>query len=245
MGERSVVTSYENIFFTAAAIDDRLRHLIDRISNRLSISKIWKSRSKRLLLLIRARHTSLSMKNTNLLIVLGSIALLIMPTNSPVAASPINPIKKVSFYCRSNNKGQIVTTMAVENRPSTQDLVVWKNDFRKMTPRKRCDEAAQRFQSLWNRRTKFFLVSGMDSNNSDGLICGTISDTQNCTPGENLLFRVKTKDNAEDIVKNLWEEIRYKYVNPPVQAQRISAEGIDMNALVDLMLESPDIKSLE
>jgi hypothetical protein len=176
---------------------------------------------------------------TQLSIIFVSIILSIMPTNLQVSASQsINPRKNVSFDCRLNNKDKFVTTISVEGRRKTQDILEWKGPLRGMSPQKRCAEAAQRIQLFWNRRAKFSLAFGMDSSNGDGLICGIYPPKQTCTPDENLLFRFKNKAEAEDIISNLYEQIQHKNMGVPIKVQTSSPGSIDMNALVDLTASS-------
>lgn len=139
----------------------------------------------------------------------------------------------VGFYCGFTQKLEPATMIAIEGNDSgDRSIVVWRRKLNNLSPKQRCDRAAQSFQSAWNRGNFNYLVPGFNNTNGQGLICAVSAKTDVCQ-AKNMLFAVENAREAQSVSTRLLENMkRPKVGGGSVIYQSSSAQAIDMKELI-------------
>ncbi|WP_310487706.1 COP23 domain-containing protein [Chamaesiphon sp. VAR_69_metabat_338] len=140
----------------------------------------------------------------------------------------------VGFYCGFTQKLEPATMIAIEgNDRGDRSIVVWRHKLNNLSPKQRCDLAAQRFQAAWNRGNFNYLVPGIDNTNGQGLICAVSAKSDVCQT-KNMLFAVENAREAQNVSTRLLENMKRPGVGGgTVIYQSSSAQAIDMKDLIN------------
>jgi hypothetical protein len=165
-------------------------------------------------------------------IIATSIVLILtsLETPSSLAQTP----KKFEFYCGRTNDIYPATMLAARgSEPRT--IVVWRNKFGKMSPQQRCETISRRFQAAFvDRHDLAFIIPGIDRQTGHGLICAVKSGENQCD-AKQMLFALKNQQDAQEIVRGLYDSIR-RTGNPIYQSS--SSDSIDIKELIDSLANS-------
>jgi hypothetical protein len=175
------------------------------------------------------------MMNTNFSLLSVAISLstisILLQTLPTFAQSP-----QVGFYCGFTQKLEPATMIAIAgNDRGDRSIVVWRHKLDRLSPKQRCERAAQRFQSAWNRGNFNYLVPGVDRTNGQGLICAVSAKNDVCQP-KNILFAVENAREAQNVSLRLLENMKHPGVGGgSVIYQSSSAQAIDMQELINAL----------
>jgi Circadian oscillating protein COP23 len=165
------------------------------------------------------------------------IAVAISGAIMPILLQPLPTFAQsqhVGFYCGFTQKLEPAMMIAIEgNDRGDRSIVVWRHKLNNLSPKQRCDRAAQRFQAAWNRGNFNYLVPGVDNTNGQGLICAVSTKSDACQ-SKNMLFEVENAREAQNVSARLLENMKRPGVGGgSVIYQSSSAQAIDMKDLVN------------
>lgn len=164
-------------------------------------------------------------------VVVTSLALCLISAGLSIAQTLAQPSKRVEFYCGRTNRADPATMLVVEGvEPWT--IVEWKNSFEGMSPKQRCESVSSKFQSALKGKELERLGYGVNRQNGQGLICAMKHGENKCDL-KHMLFAVKNKQIAQEIVGDLYGILRKNTGNPVSQSS--SNESIDMQELIGAM----------
>jgi Circadian oscillating protein COP23 len=140
----------------------------------------------------------------------------------------------VGFYCGFTQRLEPATMIAIEgNDRGDRSIVVWRHKLNNLSPKQRCDQAAQKFQVAWNGGKFNYLVPGVDNTNGQGLICAVSGKNDVCQP-KNMLFAVENAREAQNVSTRLLENMKRPGVGSgSVIYQSSSAQAINMQDLIN------------
>jgi hypothetical protein len=140
----------------------------------------------------------------------------------------------IGFYCGFTQKLEPATMIAIEgNDRGDRSIVVWRHKLNNLTPKQRCDRAAQKFQAAWNRGNFNYLVPGVDNTNGQGLICAVSAKSDLCQ-SKNMLFEVENAREAQNVSVRLLENMKRPGIGSgSVIYQSSSAQAIEMKDLIN------------
>jgi Circadian oscillating protein COP23 len=140
--------------------------------------------------------------------------------------------RQVGFYCGFTHNLEPATMIAIKgNDQGNQPIVVWRHKLGNLSPKQRCELAAQRFQAAWNRGNFNYLVSSVDNTNGQGLICAASSKRGSCE-AKNILFNVENAREAQSISNRLLLNMKRPVGGTPIYESNPPAQSIDMQELI-------------
>jgi hypothetical protein len=136
------------------------------------------------------------------------------------------PVSKatVKFYCSSEQYlGKEIPVTIVESSSQNQAiaLIRWKpdNDYfgEEWTPQKRCEEVAQRFQTIHDRDGLEFIVAdeAQWTNAKYNVVCGIKQKYARCEE-DDLLFTLEKEDDPNQVLNELMAFRNDPNINPPL-----------------------------
>jgi Circadian oscillating protein COP23 len=164
-------------------------------------------------------------------VIVTSLSLCLISAGLSIAPTSSQPSKKVEFYCSRTSSVDPVTMLVVEGtEPWT--IIVWKNSFGQMSPKQRCESVSNKFQAALEGKELERLGYGVNRQNGQGLICA-MKYAENKCDLKHMLFAVKNKQIAQEIVGDLYGILRKNTGTPPRQSS--SNESINIQELIDAM----------
>jgi hypothetical protein len=174
------------------------------------------------------------MTNFKSSVIVNSLTLCLISVGLSIAPTFAQPSKKVEFFCGRTNDVSYATTLAVAGvEPWT--IVVWKNSFEGMSPKKRCEVVSRKFQDALQGNGLERLGYGVNRKNGQGLICAMKHGENKCDL-KHMLFAVNNQQTAQEIVGDLYKILHKNTGNPVPQSS--SNESIDIQELIGAMSKS-------
>jgi hypothetical protein len=151
--------------------------------------------------------------------------------------TPPGETASVQFVCSSaqdpSSRTSLPATVAnVSGNPENIVLIVWKSEFfgAKYTPQQRCSIVSTAIQRAF-QEGRTYLGSGNDKATGLGIVCGVANPNQPCDQ-TNMLYTMKSYQNADDQIEQLGRIMQGKTGNPIYQ----SSGGKRVN-MQDLLLK--------
>jgi hypothetical protein len=177
------------------------------------------------------------MKSSIFSTVLVSATVALVAATQAFAQTPPSETGTVQFVCSSaqdpSSRTNLPATVAnVSGNPENTVLIIWKSEFfgNKYAPQQRCQIVSTAIQRAF-QEGRTYLGSGNDKATGLGIVCGVATPNQPCDR-TNMLYTMKSYQNADDQIEQLGRIMQGKTGNPIYQ----SSGGKRVN-MKDLLLK--------
>jgi len=141
---------------------------------------------------------------------------------SPSQVHSESPASKVTFSCGESEYNGKSFPATIATGDESIPIILWKLDNNyfgdNCPPLKRCEEVSRRFQRIYNRDGLKRLVATLETwvpNKEVPVICAVKSENSVCHE-EDLLITLESKDNPDDVLKELLNRRHLPSQEPPV-----------------------------
>jgi hypothetical protein len=158
---------------------------------------------------MKTQYSSVSM------LILGALVVFVAAcTKENEAGASKQRSTEVTFSCSSDEyEGKTIPATIVNNPQQSKSLTViyWnpKNNFfgEKWTPQQRCEEVSKRFQTIYDRDSLKYLTADEAEWITDrkiNVVCSVKNEeSEKRCQQDDLLFTLETKDDPNEVLKNL------------------------------------------
>jgi hypothetical protein len=173
---------------------------------------------------------------------LAASSLIFSPTNPAAAQSSDEEIHDVdaSFLCKKvNNRWTTIANSSLRQGDDIPFIVYKSNYFRNAgyDNQKRCQMVSRRLNELFHNGQLDYVTSGIV--NRQPVICGVRSNSETCAR-YNVILTLKEREDANDIIKHLFDLKRGFAVGPIPQARPEDQEPIPSHlSLKDIIRNAP------
>ncbi len=140
---------------------------------------------------------------------------------SPRQVHSESPASKVTFSCGESEYNGKSFPATIATGDESIPIILWKLDNNyfgdNWPPLKRCEEVSRRFQRIYHRDGLKYLVATLEtwvSNKELPVICAVKSENSVCHE-EDLLITLESKDNPDDVLKELLNRHELPSQEPP------------------------------
>lgn len=141
---------------------------------------------------------------------------------SPRQVHSESPASKVTFSCGESEYNGKSFPATIATGDESIPIILWKLDNNHFgdnwPPLKRCEEVSRRFQRIYNRDGLKYLVATLETwvpNKEVPVICAVKSENSVCHE-KDLLITLESKDNPDDVLKELLNRHELPSQEPPV-----------------------------
>ncbi|MCA2657400.1 MAG: hypothetical protein IM496_02360 [Microcystis sp. M049S2] len=142
----------------------------------------------------------------------------VSPRQVPSESQP----SKVTFSCGESEYNGKSFPATIATGDESIPIILWKLDNNHFgdnwPPLKRCEEVSRRFQRIYNRDGLKYLVATLETwvpNKEVPVICAVKSENSVCHE-KDLLITLESKDNPDDVLKELLNRHKLPSQEPPV-----------------------------
>ncbi|MBE9089466.1 hypothetical protein IQ232_06600 [Microcystis aeruginosa LEGE 11464] len=171
---------------------------------------------------------------------------------SPRQVHSESPASKVTFSCGESEYNGKSFPATIATGDESIPIILWKLDNNyfgdNWPPLKRCEEVSRRFQRIYHRDGLKYLVATLEtwvSNKELPVICAVKSENSVCHE-EDLLITLESKDNPNDVLKELLNRHKLPSQEPPVlrgeKPPKTFAEGKRVFYDISSIIPSPKSK---
>lgn len=150
---------------------------------------------------------------------------LIVSAVAVTGEQPSQAQSRVEFFC-GTYRGNPATIVRTRGRGDVA-LIIWKTT-RFYQPEERCRIVSNRFQKYQRNGTLNFIVPGYANNNY--VLCASrnrpTNQIQYCPP-ERILLTLASDEDANDIIRNIYDSTQKAYVSPVEQSAPVLVESED------------------
>ena len=140
---------------------------------------------------------------------------------SPRQVHSESPASKVTFSCGESEYNGKSFPATIATGDESIPIILWKLDNNyfgdNWPPLKRCEEVSRRFQRIYHRDGLKYLVATLETwvpNKEVPVICAVKSENSVCHE-EDLLITLESKDNPDDVLKELLNRHELPSQEPP------------------------------
>jgi len=171
---------------------------------------------------------------------------------SPRQVHSESPASKVTFSCGESEYNGKSFPATIATGDESIPIILWKLDNNyfgdNWPPLKRCEEVSRRFQRIYHRDGLKYLVATLETwvpNKELPVICAVKSENSVCHE-EDLLITLESKDNPNDVLKELLNRHKLPSQEPPVlrgeKPPKTFAEGKRVFYDISSIIPSPKSK---
>lgn len=172
---------------------------------------------------------------------------------SPSQVHSESPASKVTFSCGESEYNGKSFPATIATGDKSIPIILWKLDNNHFgdnwPPLKRCKEVSRRFQRIYDRDGLKRLVATLETwvpNKEVPVICAVKSENSVCHE-EDLLITLESKDNPNDVLKELLNRHKLPSQEPPVlrgeKPPKTFAEGKRVFYDISSIIPSPKSKN--